>query len=463
MNTFLSRSNLAISFLKPINKSLNFKQFSNLLNKNIPKRNFGAMPMTPNPLMERYFQEEDKTGLLITLEDKPGILANITQIFAENNVNLTYINSKPSKFSNKTNEKKLIDFYVDLQGKIEDLNIKNALAEIKAKALSVNYHETEQVPWFPKSINDLNSMGRKLLSANEDLACDHPGFNDETYRKRREEIVHISNSYNIQDGPNIPTVNYTEEEKQVWKLMWEKLIPLQKKHACDEVLENLDLFIKEVGFRSDDIPQIKDVSNYLRNKTNTIFRPVGGLLSPREFLNGLAFRVFHSTQYLRHHSKPLYTPEPDIVHEILGHAILFANKDFADFSQEIGIASLAASDEDIKKIGTIYWFTIEFGLCMQHGYKKIYGAGILSSPSEIEWSISDKPKFHDFDLEKIANFPYSITDIQENYFLAPSFAEMKNQVIKYAENIKKPFNLTYNMENKCVEIDRRIKTRKEYI
>ena len=207
--------------------------------------------------------------------------------------------------------------------------------------------------------------------------------------------------------------------------MWKKLIPLQRAHACSEIVENLDLFIKDINYSSDEIPQIKDISNYLQKKTNTIFRPVGGLLSQREFLNGLAFRVFHSTQYLRHHSKPLYTPEPDIVHEILGHAILFSNKDFADFSQEIGLASLAASDEDIKKLATIYWFTIEFGLCQQQGKKKIYGAGILSSPSEIIWSISDKPKLREFDLEKIANFPYSITEIQNNYFLAPSFAEMK--------------------------------------
>jgi len=428
----------------------------------MPKKSFSVLPMSQHNPME-HFQDEDKTGLLITLEDKPGILAKITQIFAKNNVNLTYINSRPSKFLTTSNEKRLIDFFVDFQGKMDDLHVINALAEIQAKALSVNYYETEQVPWFPKSINDLNTMGRKLLSGNDQLASDHPGFNDDTYLKRREEIVDISNSYNMEDGQNIPIVNYTEKEKKVWKFMWEMLIPLQRKHACDEILENMDLFIKDVNFRADEIPQIKDVSNFLRKKTNTIFRPVGGLLSPREFLNGLAFRVFHSTQYLRHHSKPLYTPEPDIVHEILGHAILFANKDFADFSQEIGIASLAASDEDIKKIGTIYWFTIEFGLCMQHMEKKIYGAGILSSPSEIEWSISDKPKLHEFDLKKIANFPYSITDIQENYFLAPSFAEMKKQVIKYADNIKKPFNLTYNVENKCVEIDRRIKIRKEFL
>ena len=108
---------------------------------------------------------------------------------------------------------------------------------------------------------------------------------------------------------------------------------------------------------------------------------------------------------------PLYTPEPDIIHELLGHAPMFAHNDFAEFSQEIGLASLGANERELQRLATIYWFTIEFGMCKERGELKAYGAGILSSVGELEYCLSDKPKYHPLDPFEIAqnhlNFPIS--------------------------------------------------------
>ena len=402
-------------------------------------------------------EDKPKVSMMFTLLDnRIGVLCDTLNVLKNHNLNITYISSKPSKFSSSISKR--VDFFVDVEINSET-NFEQLDSDIRVFVEDFDLIENSEVPWFPKLLDDINLIGKNVLVAGDQgLESDHPGFHDENYRRRRNEIAEYSKNTII--GQPYPHVKYTKEETQLWNMLWDKVVPLHKKHACQEFNDNFRTFVNEINFRGKEIPQLNDISNFLTKRTGVIFRPVDGLLTQREFLNSLAFNVFSSTQYLRHHSKPLYTPEPDIIHEFLGHAPMFANKDFCDFSQEIGLASLGASDEVIKRLGTIYWFTIEFGVCIEEGKRKIYGGGILSSASEIEWAMSDKPTIHEFDIEKISHFPYIITEIQKNYFLAPSFKKMKEQVIKYSNSIKRPFNVSFNVDTKRIIIDRKINIKK---
>jgi len=182
-------------------------------------------------------------------------------------------------------------------------------------------------------------------------------------------------------------------------------------------------------------------------------RPVAGLLSSRNFLYGLAFRIFFSTQYIRHHSKPLYTPEPDVCHELLGHAPLFADQNFADFSQEIGLAAIGATDEQINKLARCYWFSVEFGLCLQNGQRKAYGAGLLSSFGELEYAMGSKPEFRPWEPFKAGEQTYPITTYQPIYYVAESFEDAKKRMQEFSNSFARPFNVRYNPYSQSIEVD----------
>ncbi|XP_072915841.1 LOW QUALITY PROTEIN: phenylalanine-4-hydroxylase [Hemitrygon akajei] len=391
----------------------------------------------------------DIISVMFSLKEEVGALVKALRLFEEKGVNLTHIESRPSHLKNGQYE-----FFIDLDCK--SVSSLEEILQTLRKETCGTVHELSQgkikdtVPWFPRTIQDLDRFANQILSYGSELDADHPGFTDPVYRARRKEFADIA--YNYRHGEDIPRVEYTEEEKKTWGIVFQELKTLYPTYACHEHNSVFPLLEQYCGYKKNNIPQLQDVSKFLQSCTGFRLRPVAGLLSSRDFLAGLAFRVFHSTQYIRHGSKPMYTPEPDVCHELLGHVPLFANPSFAQFSQEIGLASLGAPDEYIEKLATVYWFTVEFGLCKQNNEIKAYGAGLLSSFGELQYCLTDKPDRRPFNPEVTAIQKYPITSFQPVYYVAESFEDAKEKVRKYAATIPRPFSVHYNSYTQSVEV-----------
>jgi len=259
----------------------------------------------------------------------------------------------------------------------------------------------------------------------EELHLDHPGANDAEYRTRRDYIASLSK--NFRETGIITDVDYNEDEQGIWRHVTTRLEALHEKYASPFYLQAK----RDLGISTDRIPQLSEMSRRLKELTNFRLAPIEGLVDTRAFLSWLSWRTMLSTQYIRHHSRPEYTPEPDIVHEAIGHIPMFTNQNFADYSQFIGHGARIATDKQIEELGRLYWFTVEFGLVEDKGEIKAYGAGLLSSFGELEHAFSDEVERRPFDLEEVINTSYDYSDMQPLLYVIPSYAELKEVTRRY--------------------------------
>jgi phenylalanine-4-hydroxylase len=249
------------------------------------------------------------------------------------------------------------------------------------------------------------------------LAHDHPGANDPVYRARRNEIAAGALAWS--PGEPSPRVDYTAEEQDVWRTVWRELAPKHERYAVAEYRDALE----RVALPHDHVPDLDEVSARIEPLGGWRYVPAAGLVPIRDFYGSLAGRVFHSTQYVRHPAQPLYTPEPDIIHEVIGHGHLLASDTFGELHRLAGEAMQRLADEEaVLFLSKVFWFSLEFGIVFEDGELRAYGAGILSSYGEIE-------EFHDMehrplDIVEMGTVDYDITAYQPVLYLAESIDEV---------------------------------------
>ena len=273
------------------------------------------------------------------------------------------------------------------------------------------------------------SDGQAQLSLGEsrkiivELDQNHPGFRDTAYRERRNQIAQIA--YEHQPGTPVPDAPYTQEENELWGTILELLAPIHEEWACREFLEYWD----KLNFPKNKIPQMQEVTALLTSLGGFRFEPVCGLVMPKTFLVELKRDVMLATQYVRHNAQPDFTPEPDVVHEIVGHGAMLVEPNFVAVNRLFGKVADTSGDIMTEKLIRLYWWSIEFGLAKENKKPKAIGAGLLSSIGELS-SINEHPH-RPFNPEVMAETDFDPTQTQPFYFCAESSEVAASTLVEY--------------------------------
>ncbi len=214
---------------------------------------------------------------------------------------------------------------------------------------------------------------------------------------------------------------YTPAQHAVWTELVSRRMPELELHACAEYLDGF----KRIGLQEDAIPKLAEVNRRLGPRTGWNARPVSGYLPAPAFFEMLAMRQFPTTISIRGMDSLEYIPEPDIFHDVFGHVPMHAHPVFADFLQHYGqVCTQLTAEEDLLKMGRLFWFTVEFGVIRQQGEIKLYGSGLISSHGEARYVIEGGPEIRPFNLDAVMAQDFSISEMQKVLYAVESFEEI---------------------------------------
>lgn len=217
------------------------------------------------------------------------------------------------------------------------------------------------------------------------------------------------------------TIEWTEEENTIWQELITRQLSIVKNTACEEYIAGLE----KLNLPKDRIPQLAEVSSVLETTTGWTCEPVPALIGFGEFFRLLSEKKFPVATFIRSREEFDYLQEPDIFHEIYGHCPLLTNPSFANYTQAYGQMGLNASKEQRVFLARLYWFTVEFGLLDTPKGLRVYGGGILSSPTETEYALNDKNvERKPLDVLDVLRTQYRIDILQPIYFMLNKVSDL---------------------------------------
>ncbi|MFT5143577.1 MAG: phenylalanine-4-hydroxylase [Rhodothermales bacterium] len=221
-------------------------------------------------------------------------------------------------------------------------------------------------------------------------------------------------------GSDIIAPHYVPLEHDNWGFLFNQMMGLLPGRAGQAFMKGVEI----LGMTPDGIPGLAEISLRMEAATGWRIARIPGLLHERDFFNLLSERIFPSTDYIRGVEELDYTPAPDCFHDMFGHMPMLTEPAFADFYQLFGQAALNARGADRTHLERLHWFAVEFGLVKQDEGTRVFGAGILSSKSEIVHAVSDTVERIPFDVNRVVEQDYQVWHLQPLLFELESFDQL---------------------------------------
>jgi phenylalanine-4-hydroxylase len=249
------------------------------------------------------------------------------------------------------------------------------------------------------------------------MSADRPANHGQSRHGLRGDYAGMRPDYTVEQDPS----RYTADQHERWRRLYARQIERVPGRACDEYVRALGALEYETG-----IPRFDDVNRKLARATRWQLVAVPGLVPDLVFFEHLANRRFPVTFWLREEAEFDYIVEPDVFHDFFGHVPMLFDPVFADYMQAYGRGGLKAEALGaLPWLARLYWYTVEFGLILTGDGLRSYGAGVLSSPSEIDYAVhSPKPRRVGFDLRRIMRSRYRIDAFQQTYFVIEGFEQL---------------------------------------
>lgn len=219
-----------------------------------------------------------------------------------------------------------------------------------------------------------------------------------------------------------PVDQYGAVDHAVWQQLYERQTAMLPGRVCDAFMDG----IRALDMDARRVPEFEHLNEKLMAATGWQVVAVPGLVPDDVFFEHLANRRFPATWWMRRPDQLDYLQEPDCFHDVFGHVPLLANPVFADFMQAYGKAGkVAQSLGALPLLARLYWYTVEFGLMRDGDGLRIYGAGIVSSRGETDFSLTSRaPNRLGFSLERVLRTQYRIDTFQQTYFVIDDFAQL---------------------------------------